>query len=133
MIDLITAVDKLNHEHPLYNEMQIKKEKMQAELLVVEDELFELSKRQSAEVDAIIQEQESMENESRDHTNQDIDGQSSPTESAGEQDLDEKPTEREQPSSEQDPPIFEIPTYDAPVIEDNQRPLEQEDAPYEAP
>lgn len=45
LIDLISAVDKLSHDHPLFNEMQIKKEKMQAELLVVEDELFELSKK----------------------------------------------------------------------------------------
>jgi hypothetical protein len=84
LIDLISAVSKLKTDDQNYNEMQMKKEKMQAELMLIEDALFDLMKNKSKEIENSMKEQEEMDIDSEDNTKvneEDYHSQSSPTES----------------------------------------------------
>lgn len=67
LMDLIGSVNKLEHDDELYNEMQMKKEKMQNELALIEEELFDMMKNQSKEIENILKEQEEMEIDSEDN------------------------------------------------------------------
>jgi len=63
ILDLITSISKLKENNPNLNELNIKKEKMQTELEIIEEELFEMMKKNGNEVEKILKELEDMEND----------------------------------------------------------------------
>jgi len=70
--ELISAVDKLDGNNENANEFNIKKEKLQTELTIIEEELFEMEKKgwKPAEEDEVNEE---MEESSSEHSHESSD------------------------------------------------------------
>lgn len=54
LIDLIATVKQMDSDSPSYNEMMVKREKMQAELDVIEETLFDIMKKSGNDVERLI-------------------------------------------------------------------------------
>lgn len=99
----------------------VKKEKMQAELDVIEETLFDLMKKSGNDVERLIQEHEDLQS-AIGHERAEESADSSPTES--EEEVEQQPKVQTPKRSEEDQPVssyvpLEIPEYSEPPKQDN--------------
>jgi hypothetical protein len=95
ILDLISTIKRLSPDNPHKNELNIKQEKMQSELTVIEEDLFEMMKKNGSEVELIIKEQEEMEIDSDNLKPVDEESQaSSQTEESEEEEIPRRSTNK---------------------------------------